>query len=187
MFLVRTSRVSLKFAATSATLFCSSRTTFLLCWPSWSWDLGCEECCCEVRDWRPDIWVFRRARSCLMTKVSSLISTGRSSNMAFFLATGPACQYCSSRRGAEASLHCANLSSFPMVAVIPLPIAAASRANCERALLGAASPLASCFCCCDKRDCRCCVVGAFCRFCACARIVLNSLVRSCIDVTIFGL
>jgi len=34
MFFVRTSSVSLKFAATSATLFCSSKTTFLLCCPS---------------------------------------------------------------------------------------------------------------------------------------------------------
>jgi hypothetical protein len=34
MFFVRTSNTSLKFAATSATLPCSSTTTFLLCWPS---------------------------------------------------------------------------------------------------------------------------------------------------------
>jgi len=68
---------------------------------------------------------------------------------------------------------------------MPLPIAAASRANCERALLGAASPFASSFCCCDRSDWRCCEVGAFCRFCAWARMVRNSVVRSCIDVTMF--
>lgn len=82
-------------------------------------------------------------------------------------------------------LRCASLSNLPIVAVIPLPIAAASLANCDLALLGAASPFAACFCCSDRRDCRCCVIGAFCRLCACATMVRNSFVRSCIDVTIF--
>lgn len=40
MFFVLISRVSLKFAATSVILFWRRRTTFLLCWPSWSWGLG---------------------------------------------------------------------------------------------------------------------------------------------------
>lgn len=40
MFFVLISRVSLKFAATSVILFWRRRTTFLLCWPSWSCGLG---------------------------------------------------------------------------------------------------------------------------------------------------
>lgn len=83
MFLVLTSRTSLKFMETSVSLPCNKKTTFLLCSPSWS-ALGF---CALVKVWSDDICWFRDERSCLIMKVSSFISTGRSSNNVFRLAT----------------------------------------------------------------------------------------------------
>lgn len=63
---------------------------------------------------------------------TSLISTGLSSKSVFFLATvtfqHPAHHACKNR----SLLHCANFSSFPIVAEIPRPISAAWRANSDR-------------------------------------------------------
>lgn len=63
--------------------------TFLLCSPSCSVAEPRDVCdCCDLDiDCKEDIWELREARSCLMTKVSSLISLGRSSNSVFRLAT----------------------------------------------------------------------------------------------------
>lgn len=86
MFFVRTSRTSLKFADTSVSLPWRRKTTFLLCSPSWSAPLfeGCKDL---ERDWREEICWFKLDKSCLIIKVNSLISTGRSSNSVFRFAT----------------------------------------------------------------------------------------------------
>lgn len=85
----------------------------------------------------------------------------------------------------------ASLPSFSIVPVIPLPISAALLANSDRApfLDPLASPFgdpfASLFCDSVSRDCLCWPIFVDdCRFCACARTVLNSAVRSCMDVKV---
>ncbi len=107
IFFVLTSKTSLKLTPTSASLPCRSTTTyktadqrrhtrvttmailtFLLCSPSCS-AAPRDECgfCDFEIDCKKDICALRDARSCLITKVSSLISLGRSSNRVFLLAT----------------------------------------------------------------------------------------------------
>ena len=83
MFFVRSSRTSLKLSETLLSLPCSRYTTFLLCSPSWS-AFGC---CCLTRPCSEDICWFSDDRSCLMMNVSSLISTGLSSNSVLRRAT----------------------------------------------------------------------------------------------------
>ena len=65
-------------------------------------------------------------------------------------------------------LHCASLSSFPIVEVIPLPTWAALRANSDRAFRSdPTDPFASRFCTSDSNDVRCDpTVEDFCLFCA---------------------
>lgn len=86
MFLVRTSRTSLKLADTSVSFPCKRKTTFLLCSPSWSTP-GLEGWRLRERVWSWDICPLRAERSCFIMNVSSLISTGRSSKRVFRFAT----------------------------------------------------------------------------------------------------
>ena len=80
---------------------------------------------------------------------------------------------------------CARRSSLPIVDVIDLPIWAAFRANSDRepGFPGCEEPFACCFSCVVRRDWRWAppLVEDW-RFCACVRIVRNSVVRSCIEV-----
>lgn len=91
-------------------------------------------------------------------------------------------------------IHCANLSSFSIVPVMPLPISAAFLANSDLTPFLApfsspfGEPFAARLCVSVSSDCRCApaLADAF-FFCACAKTVLNSAVRSCIEVvTIVG-
>ena len=93
-------------------------------------------------------------RSCLMTKVSSLISTGRSSKSVL-------------RRAS-----CVRRSSLAMVPVMPRPISAARRANSERCA-GVCGRFAA-----DSSDCRWLVGADLRRWLASRRMARNSGVRS---------
>lgn len=81
-------------------------------------------------------------------------------------------------------VRCASLSNLPMVALIPLPICAALRANSERALRSpVAVPFASFFCASERSEER----GLFvvlCLFLACASIARNSGVLSWIEMLV---
>lgn len=175
MFFVRTSRTSLKLTDTSVNLPCRRKTTFLLCSPSWS-AFGCcerESCCREEICW------FRAERSCLMIEVSSLISTGLSSNSVFLFATCPS-QYIILNQ-LKIALHCANFSNLPIVPDMPLPISAALLANSD--LRGLPSPfplpLAAAFCESVRRDCLCApTFDDACRRCTWVKTDLNSVVLS---------
>ena len=86
-------------------------------------------------------------------------------------------------------VHCANLSSFSIVPVMPRPISAAFLANSDLApFLGPFSsplgdPFAARLCVSVSNDCRCTpTLAEDFLFCACAKTVLNSAVRSCIEV-----
>ena len=124
-----------------------------------------------------------------MMYVSSEISTGLSSKSVFLLATvtldvsvayAELCDFNHSR--------CANLSSFPIVAVMPLPICAAFLANSDldRFPPGTcqfAPPSAALRCASVRSACLCPpTLVEDCFFCAWFRMDLNSLVRSCIEV-----
>lgn len=86
-------------------------------------------------------------------------------------------------------VHCASLSSFSIVPVMPRPISAAFLANSDRApFLGPfvspfGDPFAARLCLSVSNDCRWAPTLAddF-LFCACAKTVLNSAVRSCTEV-----
>ena len=184
IFLVRTSRTSLKLADTSVSFPCSMKTTFLLCSPSWS-AFGC---CARDKLCREEICWLRPERSCLMMKVNSLISTGRSSNSVFRLATANH-QHNAIRRlpsKHRRSSHCASFSNFPIVAAIPLPISAALLANSD--LLGfpstVAPSFAAAFCESVRSDCLCApTLDEACRLCTWVRTDRNSFVRSWIEDT----
>jgi len=85
-------------------------------------------------------------------------------------------------------VHCASFSNFPMVPPIPLPISAALLANSD--LLGLESPSAlppAAFCESVRSDFLWApIFEEACRFCACARTDLNSIVRSWILETMFS-
>ncbi len=150
-----------------------------------------------------------------MTYVNSLISTGRSSNSVFLFATtvrrsrqrmrlhhvlsnGQGLGRLSSLdnmhpKTSEHHVRSASLPSFSIVPVIPLPISAALLANSDRApFLGPlispfGDPFAALLCDSVSRDCLCWPIFVDdCRFCACARTVLNSAVRSCMDVEVIS-
>jgi len=114
MFCVRTSSTSLNVMLVSASLFCKSMTTLLLCSstcfssavlePPWALR-------CLTSAWSVAICLLILAMSCLMTKVSSLISTGRSSKSVLRLA------------------NCANFPSLTVVLLMSFPIALAMRVN----------------------------------------------------------
>lgn len=88
-------------------------------------------------------------------------------------------------------VHSANLPSFSIVPVMPLPISAALLANSDLAtFLGPLTspfgePFATLLCDPVRRDCRCepTFVEDSC-FCACAKTALNSGVRSCMEVVV---
>jgi len=159
----------------------SRNTTFLLCSPSWS-AFGC---CARERVWRDPICWFKDERSCLIIEVNSLISTGRSSNSVFLLAT-VCCQHSFHYIRLQKAVRCANFSNFPIVTVMPRPISAALLAKSD--LFGFPSPIAlpfaAAFCESVRSDCLCAPTfeGA-CRLCTWVRTDLNSLVRSWIEET----
>jgi len=166
IFLVRTSRTSLKVEETEVSFPCSRKTTFLVCSPSWLADVELGFKARErVCNW--EIWELSEERSCLMMNVNSLISMGRSSKSVLRLANR------------------ARFSNFSMVDEIPLPISAAFRANSD--LLGFeafASPFAAFFCESVRRDCLCApTLEVACLRWNWVRTDRNSFVRSCIDDT----
>ena len=93
----------------------------------------------------------------------------------------------------ESNVHSANLPSFSIVDVIPLPISAALLANSDRAPFleplpsPMGDPFAACFCDSVSSDCLCDpTLVDECLFCACARTARNSAVRSCIEDVAMG-
>ena len=186
--------------------------TFLLCSPSCSAPLLEAWLCCDFdSDCREEICELRDERSCLMTYVSSLISTGLSSNSVFRFATlfpkvstisqiprifqdalnSVALAFKIHKRTCTQHIRSASLPSFSIVPVMPRPISAALLANSDRTpLLGPlvspfGDPLAARFW--DSVSSDCLWAPIFvedCRFCAWARTALNSAVRSCIDVVV---
>ena len=103
------------------------------------------------------------------------------------------CHLCVLPRTSTPHVRSANLPSFSIVPVMPLPISAALRANSDRApfLAPLASPLgdpfAALLCESGSRNCLCWPIFVDdCRFCACARTALNSAVRSCTDVEVIS-
>jgi hypothetical protein len=120
-----------------------------------------------------------------MTKVSSLISTGRSSKRVFLFATAES-QCKITLLSDQVLSRCASFSSFPIVPEIPLPISAARLANSD--LLGFrspfADPLAAAFCASDNNDCLWApTLEDVWRRCAWTNTDRNSFVRSWIEVT----
>ena len=142
--------------------------------------------------------------------MSSLISTGLSSNSVFLLATvnpkmsasthgyyirlnarhDPSSQNPAPDTDADFHIRSASLPSFSIVPVMPFPISAALLANSDLApfLADLATPLTSplaLLCVSVSRDCLCAPTFVDdCRFCACARTARNSAVRSCIEAVI---
>jgi hypothetical protein len=124
-----------------------------------------------------------RRSSWTRSYVSSDISTGRSSKSVFRFATASS-QNNTLARSMLICVRRASRSNLPIVALMPLPICAALRANSERALRSPlAVPLASFFCASERSEERG-PFAVFCRFFACARMARNSGVLSWIEVLV---